>query len=300
MKKRFFEQMITIRKVEEKILELFSKGEISGTTHTYLGQEACAVGVINALDKNKDMIFSNHRNHGHFIVYSNNVEGLFAELMSKKTGVCKGIGGSQHIHYKNFYSSGIQGGIVPPATGSALVQKIKKTDGIVVAFLGDGTMGQGVVYECFNISSLWGLPILYVIEDNHYAQSTSTKFQHAGKLSDRGAPFGIETKELDVKHPIDVYNTAKNSIKKVRGRKKPFLLVLNTYRLGPHSKGSDFRDKKEIKKYEAMDPLNKMKSEFKESYIKEIEEKIDKKINEIVEKVLKEEELDYSEYYKGE
>ncbi|MEJ2171008.1 MAG: thiamine pyrophosphate-dependent enzyme, partial [Desulfobacterales bacterium] len=144
---KFYYQMRLIRSVEERLLDLFSVGLLSGTVHTCIGQEASAVGLINALDATKDLIFSNHRAHGHYIVYTDDIEGLIAEVMGKKTGACGGIGGSQHLCKRNMYTNGVQGGMVPSAVGAALAEKLKHSKAICVVFLGDGTMGQGTVYE---------------------------------------------------------------------------------------------------------------------------------------------------------
>jgi len=296
LKIKFFKQMIMIRSVELKILDLFTEGEIDGTTHICLGQEACAVGVVNALDKSKDIIFSNHRNHGHYIAYTNEISELLAELMGKKSGLCKGLGGSQHIHKNNFFSSGIQGGIVPAATGTAFAQKLKKTNAVTTVFLGDGTLGQGVVYECLNIASLWSLPILFVVEDNSYAQSTPTKVQLSGKIIDRSKPFQISSDEMDVKYVVDVYTKAKKAVELIRRTSKPFYLVLHTYRLGPHSKGSDYRSQEEIDMKSREDPLNTMKKEFDKDFIENIEQEVNKKINDAIEKIRKNDCYKYQDY----
>jgi len=284
---KFYRQMFLIRLVEEKILESFKKGLLSGTTHASIGQEACAVGVINALEPDKDIIFSNHRGHGHFLAYCEDIVGLFGEIMGKEIGVCQGIGGSQHLHKNNFYTNGIQGGIVPCATGMALAEKRKKTKAIVAVFLGDGTLGQGVVYESLNIAALWSLPILFVIENNKYAQSTPTHLQHAGNLIDRAAPFGIKRSELTVENVIDVYELAKKAVLHVRIQCKPFFLLLNTYRFAAHSKGDDFRDLKEIGKYKAKDPLKNLKRKIDTKLIIKIEKEVQKKIDDSFSIVMK-------------
>ena len=159
-----YKKMVLIRKVEESLLDLFSKGKLFGTTHTYIGQEANAVGIISNMNKD-DIIFSNHRCHGHYLTFTDDVKGLIAELMGKNTGVCGGKGGSQHICKGNFYSNGVQGGIVPNAVGMAYAEKKLGRKSITAVFLGDGTLGQGVVYEAMNIASLWSLPIIFVIEN---------------------------------------------------------------------------------------------------------------------------------------
>ncbi|RME81500.1 MAG: thiamine pyrophosphate-dependent dehydrogenase E1 component subunit alpha [Caldilineae bacterium] len=252
--------MLTIRRVEEELLRLFSQGHIRGTVHTYLGQEACAVGVVNALDRGKDVIFSNHRAHGHFLAYCDDVEGLMAEVMGRAGGVCGGVGGTQHLHKRNLYTNGIQGGIVPLAVGSAAAEKFKGSGAITVVFLGDGTLGQGVVYESLNIASLWSLPVLFVVENNHYAQTTPYQMAHAGDLSRRARPFDIRSAALQADDVFRVHTAAAEAVEYVRGEGKPFFLYLETYRLGPHSKGDDLRDPEEIAAYRARDPLIKLRN----------------------------------------
>jgi len=147
----YYAGLYRIRRFEETVLENFPKGVFFGTTHTYLGQEADAVGVLQQLQEN-DIVFSNHRCHGHFLAYGGDPRALFAELMGKATGVCGGRGGSQHLHWRNFYSNGVQGGIAPVAAGMALAEKLKSSGAVTVAFLGDGSLGQGVVYETLNMA----------------------------------------------------------------------------------------------------------------------------------------------------
>ena len=269
----FFEQMVLIRYAEVKILEAFSKGLLSGTTHTCIGQETCCVGVVNALNLSKDIILSNHRNHGHFLAYCRDLEGLFGELMGKALGVCKGVGGSQHLHKENFYTNGIQGGMIPCATGMALAEKIKGTGAVVCVFLGDGTLGQGVVYESLNIASLWTLPILFVVEANEYAQSTPTHMQHAGDIAKRAAPFGISSRALSANNVLEVYNAALEAVEAIRDTGRPFYLVLYTYRLAPHSKGDDFRPQEEIEQHKASDPLKKARAALEERLARAVEDK---------------------------
>ncbi len=193
---RFYTQMRLIRRTEQTFFDLYGRGLMAGTVHTSIGQEACAVGVVNALDRERDVIFSSHRAHGHFLTYCDDVDGLVAELLGRRTGVVGGVGGTQHLHVRNLYTNGVQGGIVPNAAGAALAEKIKGTGAIVVVFLGDGTMGQGVVYESMNVASLWSLPLLFVLEDNHYAQSTHSSLEHAGMLAARPTAFGIDSVEI--------------------------------------------------------------------------------------------------------
>ena len=193
----FYERMFFIRRFEETLLDLFSLGKLVGTTHTYIGQEANAVGLIDHLDPDVDTIFSNHRCHGHYLAFTDDAFGLLCEVMGKAPGVCGGKGGSQHLCKGNFYSNGVLGSIVPVATGIALAEKRKGTGAVSTVFLGDGTLGEGVTYESLNIASLWQLPVLFVVENNHYAQSTPVELELAGSIAARGAAFGVEVDELD-------------------------------------------------------------------------------------------------------
>jgi len=244
-----------IRRVEETLLELFSAGKLVGTTHTCIGQEADAVGVVAALDPEGDIVFSNHRCHGHYLAFTGDVEGLLAEVMGRSTGACGGKGGSQHLCRGNFYSNGVLGSTVPVATGMALAEKRKGTGAVVVVFMGDGTLGEGVVYESLNMASLWGLPIVFVVENNFYAQSTPSRLGVAGSIPERARAFGIETDALATTDVEEVRRAAISAVDAVRSSGEPYFLVLDTYRFSPHSKGDDFRDPTEIEQRKAVDPL---------------------------------------------
>jgi len=275
---QFFWQMALIRRVEQSLLELYADGLLYGTVHTSMGQEGCDVGVINALDKSRDVIFSNHRAHGQFLAYTDDVEGLIAEVMGKKTGVSRGIGGSQHLHKFNMYTNGIQGGIVSNAVGAALGEKLKKTGAVTVVFLGDGTMGQGAVYESFNMASLWSLPILFVLEDNGMAQSTPSHLEHAGNLTTRGASFGIDTQVMDAEDVLSVYSTTTRVLDWIRSRQRPYLLYARTVRLGPHSKGDDTRSVEEIEAQKRKDPLAHLANKLDINRRSDIEGTIERRI----------------------
>jgi len=153
-----------VRVVEERLLRLFSEGKLAGTTHTCIGQELSAVALADSLDRERDIIFSNHRCHGHYLAWTDDVEGLLAEVMGKESGVCGGIGGSQHLCGRHFFSNGIQGGIVPVSAGLAFAHKLAGDGGIVAVCIGDGTLGEGAVYEAFNIAAKWRLPLLVMLE----------------------------------------------------------------------------------------------------------------------------------------
>src|SRR4029077_13151441 len=193
---RFYRRMRFIRRFEETVLSLFEEGLLSGTTHAYIGQEADAVGIIEHLGEG-DHVFSNHRCHGHYLARTGDALGLLAEIMGKEAGVCGGIGGSQHIFAPGFMSNGVLGGTVPTAAGIALAKKLRGDASISVVFIGDGALGEGVVYETLNLASLWQLPLLVVLENNEWAQSTPIRANTAGSLRARFEAFGLPVHELE-------------------------------------------------------------------------------------------------------
>ena len=243
-----------IRGAEETLLDLFSKGQLSGTTHTCLGQELCQMGVVRALDHDRDAVFSNHRNHGHFLTYSGDFAGLFAEIMGREAGVCGGHGGSQHLAFQGFHSSGVQGGMTAIAVGEALARKQDGAGGIVAVIIGDGTLGQGLVYESLNLAGVWDVPVLFVVENNSIAQTTPTDRTTAGSLTARGEAFGIQTWRVSDDAP-DFFERAEAAVATVRKTGSPGFLVIDTMRLGPHSKGDDLRGSAEMDAIRARDPL---------------------------------------------
>ena len=277
--------MLQIRIFERRVLDLFSEGKLFGTTHAYIGQEANAVGVISCLNKN-DIVVSNHRCHGHYIAHKNNPYVLLCELMGKTDGLCAGRGGSQHICDDGFFSNGIQGGIMPLAAGLAFAEKYNKTNKIVVVFIGDGTLGQGVVYETLNIASKWRLPLFVVIENNRYAQSTKIEYTLSGRIKDRVTAFDIGTSELSTFDVREIYENSKLIIEKIRKEKKPKCLILNTYRFVSHSKSDDGRSKEEIEKWLNKDPLKLIEKEFELDQIEKEKNLVSNELDKIINKAL--------------
>lgn len=257
-----YRKMLQIRRVEESLLQLFTRGILFGTVHTCIGQEACGVGVIQALEPARDVVWSNHRGHGHYLAFTGDLQGLISEILGKESGACGGIGGSQHLHNRNIYTNGILGGILPCAAGSAFAEKFKGSGGIVTVFFGDGALGEGVVYETFNIASLWALPILFVLEDNGYAQSTPKAFEHSGDISRRAESFDISITTQKADNVVSVWQTASRIVKEIRRDQRPHMLALQTYRLAPHSKGDDDRDAEELAAHWAEDPLKRHHQEL--------------------------------------
>lgn len=246
-----------IRTTEQLLLDLFGQGLLSGTTHTCLGQELCQMAVVRALANADDAIVSNHRNHGHFLTYSGDFEGLVAEVMGRATGVCGGRGGSQHLMYRHFHSNGVQGGMTAIAAGLALARKRTGSSGIVAAIIGDGTLGQGLVYETLNLAGVWELPLLMVVEHNRIAQTTATELTTAGSIEARGAAFGLKVWRFADSDTEFIAN-AEAVVAEVRRTRKPGFLVIDTERMGPHSKGDDLRDAAELARICERDPLARL------------------------------------------
>jgi TPP-dependent pyruvate/acetoin dehydrogenase alpha subunit len=259
---QLYSTMYLIRRFEETLLDLFARGEIGGTTHTCIGQEADAAGVVSQLDPARDVVVSNHRCHGHYLALTDDVDGLLREILGREGGVCGGKGGSQHLCASNFYSNGILGSTVPLATGIALAQREKREGGISTVFIGDGTLGQGVVYESLNYASLWKLPLLVVVEHNGYAQSTPSTLQIAGDVEARAAAFGVETARLASTDVREIRAAAEHAVTQVRSTGQPYFLVIDTYRFAPHSKGDDFRASEEIAERRLRDPLTVLGAEL--------------------------------------
>ena len=274
--------MQKIRRVEETILELFSEGKVSGTTHTYSGQEANAVGIISHLNPKIDRIISNHRCHGHFLAYGGPVSQLLGEVLGKETGICGGRGGSQHLKWKTFMSNGVLGGGVPVAVGMAMGIKRKNSKGIVTIFLGDGAAGEGIIYESLNVAGLWNLPVLFVIENNRYAQTTPIALNLSGSLVDRAKPFGIETNEIESMDVDELYEWGEYQVGQVRKTRSPRWVVINTYRFNAHSKGDDTRDPSEVEKYRSRDPILLQASRMGEQEVDLINESIEKEIKQVL------------------
>lgn len=231
--------LLLIRSFEQKLLALFERGELHGTTHTCLGQEYVPVS-LRPLLSDGDWVFSNHRGHGHYLARFEDPEGLLAEIMGRKGAVCDGVGGSQHLRRDRYLSTGVQGQSLPVAAGVALHLKRHEPGALACVYIGDGTWGEGAVYEALNMAQLWRLPLLVVVEHNGIAQSTPTELQMAGTVAGRAAAFGIgytRVSSLDVaeirRHLAPLVETVRDG--------SPLVVEFATHRLGPHSKGDDTR-----------------------------------------------------------
>jgi TPP-dependent pyruvate/acetoin dehydrogenase alpha subunit len=251
---RLYRKMYFIRRFEESLLSLFDEGVLNGTTHACIGQEADCVGVMEHLTI-EDHVFSNHRCHGHYLARTGDAAGLLAEIMGKPAGVSGGLGGSQHICGPGFKSNGIQGGIVPAAAGIALANKLRGTRGISVVFIGDGTLGEGIVYETMNMASLWHLPLLVVLEDNGWSQSTPSRLNLAGDMAARFTAFDIPVLEVSSTDVLEIEQLAREGVQQARDGRQPVVLIIHTYRLCHHSKNDDNRPLEEVAERHKTEPL---------------------------------------------
>ncbi|MGV9295805.1 thiamine pyrophosphate-dependent dehydrogenase E1 component subunit alpha [Amycolatopsis sp. NPDC003676] len=256
--------LLLIRQFELGLLELFSNGELHGTTHTCLGQEYIPVALARSL--RDDYVVSNHRGHGHYLARHDDPEGLLAELMGRAGGVCNGVGGSQHLHRRNYLSTGVQGHSLPVAVGIALHARDNGENQVVAVFVGDGTWAQGSVYEGLNMASLWNVPLVVVVENNGIAQSTPSRSHTAGSIADRAAAFGIGHAAVRTQDVAAVREQVEPLISAVRESHRPIVIEFETQRLGPHSKGDDTRDAETVADLWARDWSARYRDAFPEQW----------------------------------
>jgi acetoin:2,6-dichlorophenolindophenol oxidoreductase subunit alpha len=246
-----YEQMLKIRVFEEHVNDLYTSAKMPGLAHLYLGEEAVAVGVCEALRRD-DYITSTHRGHGHCLAKGARVDRMFAELLGKVTGYCRGKGGSMHIADQdtgNLGANAIVGGSAGIATGAAMSAKMRGAGQVVVCFFGEGALGQGLLYEVMNMASLWKLPVIYVCENNLYNEYTHYSETTAGELRARPAAFGIPAEEVDGQDVRAVFVTTSRLVERARRGDGPAFLICHTYRFRGHHVGdvdrSYYRSKEE-------------------------------------------------------
>lgn len=285
LKKKLYYKMKLIRETENEIERLFSKGMLRGTTHGSKGQEAVPAALLDYINPDIDYVCGGHRSHGHLLALSGDVRSLIAELMTKQTGYVQGKGGSQHMQYKNFFCNGITGGMVPVAIGLAFAQKKRLKKGISVVFFGDGAMNEGYVLEAFNLAAVYDLPILFVLENNSYAMSTSVTESTAGNFKDRIKGFGIFYHFLEATDVIAIHNLAKEVINEIRMEGKPQFIEFKTHRFSGHSKSDDrCYIPEELDSYwKQNDPLEKIGNDLDSECKKRIDEIVKKEIQKAVE-----------------
>ena len=262
-----YRNLVLIRRFEERVQALFADGKIAGTCHLCIGQEAVAVGVANALGPG-DQVVSCHRGHGHLLAMGGEPARLLGELMGKETGYCRGRGGSQHMSVPAIGflgTNGITGGGIPIATGAALSAKMKGTGSAVVCFFGDGATSQGTFHESLNMASLWGLPILYVCENNGYAMSAPVaKTVAGGDLLKRAAAYAIRTERVDGMDVHAVEASASSLLKHTREGSGPAFLEAVTYRYCGHSKSDRlvYRTREEEAAWKEHDPVVRVRGQL--------------------------------------
>ncbi|HAT46165.1 MAG TPA: ABC transporter substrate-binding protein [Ktedonobacter sp.] len=257
-----YEQMLKIRIFEEHVNQLYTTAKMPGLAHLYIGEEAIAVGVCSALRRD-DYITSTHRGHGHCLAKGASVDRMFAELLGKEAGYCRGKGGSMHIADQdtgNLGANAIVGGSAGIATGAAMSSKMRGSDQVTVCFFGDGALGQGMLYEVMNMASLWKLPVIYVCENNQYNEYTHNSETTAGEMSARGKAFGIPTEEVNGQDIRAVYDTALRMVERARRGEGPSFILCDTYRYHGHHVGdiqrSYYRSKEEEEHWKTeRDPL---------------------------------------------
>jgi len=236
---RLYRQMVAIRLFEERVNDLYTRALMPGLAHLYIGEEAIAVGICEALRRD-DYITSTHRGHGHCLAKGATPDRMFAELLGKAAGYCKGKGGSMHIadpDTGNLGANAIVGGSAGIATGAAFSAKYLKTGQVVVCFFGEGALGQGLLYEEMNLAQLWRLPVIFVCENNGYNEYTHFSESTAGEVSARPAAFGMAHADVDGQNVREVYTEASKYIERARRGEGPAFLQCTTYRYHGHHVG---------------------------------------------------------------
>jgi acetoin:2,6-dichlorophenolindophenol oxidoreductase subunit alpha len=241
---RIYRRMVMIREFEEQVNELYTRALMPGLAHLYVGEEAVAVGICETL-RQTDYITSTHRGHGHCLAKGASPNRMFAELLGKEAGYCRGKGGSMHIADPatgNLGANAIVGGSAGIATGAALASKRLGKDDVTVCFFGEGALGQGVLYEVMNLAALWKLPVIYVCENNLYNEYTHYLETTAGDILARGKAFGVPSENVDGQDVRAVYAAAQRLVDRARKGEGPAFLVCNTYRYTGHHVGDINRE----------------------------------------------------------
>ncbi len=289
-----YRSMIKIRKFEDKLEQIYRDGKLNGHSHTCHGEEAVAVGAIEALSE-KDIIFSNHRGHGHYLARGTSPKNIMAECYGKVTGTNKGRSGSMYLVDTKRgmpVASGIVGGNICLATGSALASKIKKDGIVTLSIFGDGATNIGFFHEALNMASVWNLPIIFLCENNQYAEATHREqHQKIERISDRAIAYSMPGKTVDGTDVLKVYEAVKEAVKSIHRGEGPILIECVAYRLSGHSSGDlgAYRPKGEMEEWRKMhDPVEKYKTKlFKENILsfeeaKKMEQEIQNEIDEAI------------------
>lgn len=286
-----YRQMLTIRFFEEKVFELYGQNLVPGTIHLYAGEEAVAVGVCANLRKD-DYITSTHRGHGHCIAKGARLDKTMAEILGRKTGYCKGKGGSMHIadfSVGMLGATAVVGAGIPIATGAGLSIKLRGTDQVAVCFFGDGASNQGTFHEGINMAAVWHLPVVFVCENNLYAMGTrQTRVMLVDNIADRAAGYGIPGVVVDGNDVLAVFEAARVAVERARRGEGPTLLECKTYRLKGHSRfdPAAYRPKDEVNEWLKKDAIARFQAKLLEMGIiteSEIQRTVERARNDVEE-----------------
>lgn len=292
--KKLYRDMLLIRRFEEKAGQLYGMGLIGGFCHLYIGQEAIVTG-IQSVQEPQDTVITTYRDHGHMLACGMDAKGVMAELTGRAGGYSRGKGGSMHMfsNEAKFYGGhGIVGASGSLGTGLAFAHQYSSDRGVTLAYMGDGAANQGQTFECMNMAALWKLPVVYVIENNHYGMGTAAHRHAAGELWKRGEAFGIPGEKCDGSDVLEVQAVARRVLDHVRSGKGPYVLEMNTYRFRGHSMSDPgkYRSKEELDKAKSeRDPLEKLRAlmvaeaGFAEDDFKPLEKEIKDIVNEAAE-----------------
>ncbi len=286
-----YRKMLEIRCFEEKVYELYGQNLVPGTIHLYAGEEGVAVGVCSSLRKD-DYITSTHRGHGHCLAKGADMKRTMAEILGKKTGYCKGKGGSMHIaDFKvgMLGATAVVGAGLPIAVGAALSAKLRKTDQVVACFFGEGASNQGTFHESVNLASVWHLPVLFVCENNLYAMGTrQSRIMTVENIADRAFAYGIPGVKVDGNDVLAVFEAARRAVDLARKGGGPTLIECKTYRHKGHSRvdPGKYRPKEEVEQWLAKDPIKRFKEKllqdalFSQEELRKIEEDVSGRVEE--------------------
>ena len=261
-----YRQMRTIRECEGRLVRAYQRGLIPGPCHTYIGEEAVAVGVCACL-RREDVVFSTHRGHGHALAKGVKPRELMAEVFGRATGCAGGRGGSMHLFAPEvglMGTSGIVGPSILQATGAGYSFKILRTDNVSVAFFGDGAVNNGAFHEGLNMASIWRLPVLYVCENNQYATEVAFRYSSGNpSVASRGAAYGLPGFEIDGNDVLAVNAAAEEAVQRARSGEGPTLIECKTYRTRPHAEGMQdysYRTREEVEEWKKRDPIGRLRT----------------------------------------
>ncbi len=286
-----YRRMLTIRVVELRLGRLFADGEVPGFIHLSVGQEAVAAAMGAVLRKD-DTVASTHRGHGHALAKGIDVEDFFLELMAKEEGICKGRGGSMHVANMSIGMLGanaIVGASIPIALGSALAHQVKKTDALAVAFFGDGAMAEGVLHESLNLAALWKLPLLFLCENNGWAEFSPTHKQFVASLDKLAAAFSIPHQKVDGNDVLQVAKAADRVVADIRAGKGPQVLECITHRWRGHYEGDPqkYRPSEELDGLGEHDPVARFELELEKKGVSQAQrQQAQDEIHALVEKAV--------------